>query len=178
MEDASIPEQMSWYGHIMMDPYFVYLARILLLPLLSMLGLLGLSGCGQETDNKTRQLQIKRGEGIFLGNEHVRARIEGHQQALPAQVTKCINCHKPAQRSKLDTEYAPSLDAAELLQVRVRRGGPAFAYTQDSFCKTISTGIDPEYVVLNRTMPRFDVDQAQCQALWAYLTEKTTNEQP
>jgi hypothetical protein len=34
----------------------------------------------------------------------------------------------------------------------------------------LRTRIDPNYVVLGRAMPRFEPDQGQCEALWAYLT--------
>lgn len=140
--------------------------------------LICMRGEAQDINQAPQPSQILRGKQIFQGKETVNGRIDGHSRNLPPQVAKCINCHAPAKGQKIDDQYAPLLNDRWLLQPRVRRGGPAFAYDQASFCKTIRTGTDPEYVILNRTMPRFDLSNEQCQALWAFLTEKRINEKP
>lgn len=52
------------------------------------------------------------------------------------------------------------------------RGGPPVAYEAATFCRTLRTGVDPAHVVLPRAMPRFEVDDVQCAALWDYLTQE------
>lgn len=128
-------------------------------------------------DNIKLRSQIELGEKIFLGQVPLNGKLAGHQDNLPGQVAKCVNCHAPTQnRRPGQYEYAPLLTPSWLLQPHVRRGGPAFAYDQRSFCQTIRTGMDPEYVILNRAMPRFELSAQQCQALWAFLTENRNNE--
>ncbi|WP_199688091.1 hypothetical protein [Noviherbaspirillum sedimenti] len=144
--------------------------------LLSMACMISAAGCTSDTEEEARQARYRRGENIFLGNELLPARIAGHQDFLPPPVARCVNCHVPGRRVPVDTESAPSLSGQSLLQTRARRGGPAFAYGRESFCSTLRTGIDPEYVTLKRAMPRFNMDTEQCQALWEYLTEKHSDE--
>jgi len=128
-------------------------------------------------DETLQQSHYSQGENIFLGRESVAAKISGHQESLPPQVARCINCHAPAQSTSTLRESAPALSSAWLQQARARRGGPAFAYGKESFCMTLRSGVDPEHVILNRAMPRFDISNEQCLALWLYLTEKHGNAQ-
>ncbi len=117
-----------------------------------------------------------RGANIFFGKEALRARIFGHQEALPPDAARCANCHQGSTASQGDAEWAPLLDRNWLQQVRMRRGGPAYAYDMPSFCHTLRTGIDPSHVVLGRAMPRFAINDRQCRELWNYLTESRKNE--
>lgn len=112
----------------------------------------------------------KRGERIFHGKEVLKGSLSGHTDKLAPQMSRCVNCHTHAKPANKGIKFAPVLTPAWLLEKQARRGGPAYAYNRDSFCKTLRTGIDPEYVVLGRTMPRFELDDAQCNALWTYLT--------
>lgn len=148
-----------------------------LIALLGTLCLLLTSCLASSQEEEIRQAQFRQGENIFVGKESLPAKIAGHQEALPPQAARCINCHVPAQSRAGKTESAPAFSNAWLQQVRVRRGGPAFAYGRESFCTTLRSGIDPEYVILSRTMPRFDISNEQCLSLWLYLTEKHGNEQ-
>jgi len=134
------------------------------------------SGCALNQDDGAQQTPYERGENIYLGKESTPARIAGHQDPLPPKFTRCINCHASGRTVSGNTESAPSLSRASLLQTQARRGGPAFAYERISFCATLRSGVDPEHVVLNRAMPRFDMDNEQCLALWLYLTEKRNDE--
>lgn len=117
----------------------------------------------------------KRGERIFLGRETVAATIGGHELPLPPEVAACAGCHKP-RTSDRNEQFAPPLSKEWLTVARQRRGGPPYAYDRDSFCNTVRTGIDPGYVILNRTMPRFALDDAQCRALWSYLSVRVDDE--
>lgn len=137
---------------------------------------LATSCSARSQEEAMRQAQYRQGKDIFSGKQSIPAKIAGHQDRLPPQVARCINCHAPVQSSSTRTESAPSLSSAALLQSRARRGGPAFAYGRESFCTTLRSGVDPEHVILNRAMPRFDISNEQCLALWLYLTEKRGNE--
>lgn len=139
-------------------------------------GLMVMSCSARNQEEMTRQAQIKQGEDIFTGEQAIPAMIAGHQTRLPPQVARCINCHAPEKSGLARKESAPSLSRAWLRQTRARRGGPAFAYEKENFCSTLRSGIDPEHVVLNRAMPRFELSNEQCLALWLYLTEKRDNE--
>lgn len=118
-----------------------------------------------------------RGKNIFHGQEAVKGKLYGHSEALPAQLAKCVSCHAPA-KTKSKEKFAPLLTRSWLTETQARRGGPAYAYQKDSFCNTVKTGIDPEYVVLLRTMPRFDLSDEQCLALWTYLTLPENEKKP
>ncbi|MDN4055775.1 hypothetical protein QPK32_22160 [Massilia sp. YIM B02763] len=114
-----------------------------------------------------------RGERLFDGREPLTGRLAGHTAGLPPALGTCLACHgNAASSSLLEARSAPALGCTVLLRIRERRGEPPFAYDPDKFCRTLRTGINPNDVVLQRTMPRFDIEQAQCDALWAYLTTK------
>lgn len=151
-------------------------ARSHAIALLCMACMIAVSGCARNTEDAALQGQYRRGENIFLGNEHPPARIAGHQDPLPPQVARCVNCHAPSHPAPATAESAPPLTRTALLQTRARRGGPMFSYERESFCSTVRSGIDPEHVILNRAMPRFDMDDEQCLALWLFLTEKRNDE--
>jgi hypothetical protein len=83
-----------------------------------------------------------------------------------------VSCHTFARQKSIQEEQAPFLNRISLLNPRARRGGPVFSYNQENFCKTVRTGIDPQYVTLRRAMPRYEISEVQCAALWIYLTDK------
>ena len=121
---------------------------------------------------KSELSELDRGKQIYLGGETVIGKIDGHISSLPPSLVKCVSCHTFARQSKLEVESAPPLNRSSLLDPHARRGGPGFSYDKTNFCKTVRTGIDPQYVVLSRTMPRFEISEAQCSALWTYLTDQ------
>lgn len=121
--------------------------------------------------------EVARGERIFNGRETVPARLDGHDRALPAQLGKCIACHGTTPRSGIEAGVAPPLTGDALTSARSRRGGKPFAYDRQTFCSTLRTGMDPQYVIMLRTMPRFEVSEEQCRALWSYLTEQRHDRQ-
>lgn len=117
-----------------------------------------------------------RGKRIFNGEEALQGKITGHSSNLPASLGRCASCHAsvvpPRLEAQLEARAAPLLDHTSLLEKQARRGGPPSAYDKNSFCQALRTGIDPQYIILTRTMPRFEVDEAQCNALWVYLTRE------
>ena len=52
-----------------------------------------------------------------------------------------------------------------------RRSGPPSRYDAGSLCTMLRTGVDPAHVIILRTMPRYDITDADCRALWLHLTD-------
>lgn len=113
-----------------------------------------------------------RGEALYDGKEPLRGRIRDHSDFLPPEAVRCANCHSPASTSRLSAKPAPKLDAAWLLDMQQRHGGPPSQYDQASFCHVLRSGVDPVYILLSREMPTYDLDDTQCASLWEYLTAK------
>ena len=109
----------------------------------------------------------RRGEQLFAGQEPLKGAIVGHDDALPAYASKCVNCHDLAAREKAN--YGSKLTPAALLEAAARRGGPPSRYEARSFCRLLRTGIDPAHILILRAMPRYEIDDAQCLAIWNYL---------
>lgn len=101
----------------------------------------------------------------------LRGRLAGNPMDLPASATRCINCHAAA---TFPGASAPSLQGGALQRSTPRRGGPPSAYDKASLCRLLRDGIDPAFVVVEQTMPRFDATDEQCAALWSWLNR--TNE--
>ena len=51
-----------------------------------------------------------------------------------------------------------------------RRGGPPSRYDAAGLCTLLRSGVDPAHVIILRTMPRYDINDADCQSLWLHLT--------
>ncbi len=111
-----------------------------------------------------------RGRALYTGREPLAGRIRDHRSNLPAAVVVCRGCHVAAAASPGAPPPAPPIDRALLLEARPRRGGPPSAYDSPALCRLLRTGADPAYVLVAREMPVFDVDDAQCQSLWRFLT--------
>jgi hypothetical protein len=122
----------------------------------------------------------ERGRGLFHGELPLSGKIVGHANALPPQASRCANCHLPAPSAAQGTNttssnasaasYGPVLNAASLTREARRRGGPPSRYDEAAFCKLLTTGIDPAYIVTPSTMPRYALDASDCRALWLHLT--------
>jgi cytochrome c553 len=104
------------------------------------------------------------GQALFRGDTPLAARIGGHAESLPALATRCSNCHEGAQR------VGGVLNRQGLAEARPRRGGPPSRYDAATLCRTLRKGIDPAHVTLPQAMPLYEMTDAQCSALWAYLT--------
>jgi hypothetical protein len=116
-----------------------------------------------------------RGRQLFVGEVPLAARIVGQDFALPAQASRCINCHgmtttAPGASGALAQAAAPALSAATLGEAVRRRGGPPSRYDAAALCVLLRSGVDPAYVMIQRTMPRYDISDADCRALWQHLT--------
>ena len=96
--------------------------------------------------------------------------MRDHRTDLPAAVVVCRGCHVAAVASPGTPPPAPPVDRALLLEAKPRRGGPPSAYDLPAFCRLLRTGADPAYVLVAREMPVFDVDDAQCESLWRFVT--------
>jgi hypothetical protein len=112
------------------------------------------------------------GEALYKGTDPLKGRIRGHEDLLPPSAVACVNCHSAQSSSRLAAKPAPQLNRAWLTEMRQRRGGPPSTYNQASFCKVLRTGIDPVYVLVDREMPVYDLDDNQCAGLWNSLTAK------
>jgi hypothetical protein len=111
----------------------------------------------------------RRGERIFNGEEPLAAQIQGQGVPLPGEATRCRNCHSEEAVGGASEAAAPALDAQALLTKHSRRNGPPSRYDEKTFCTLLRTGVDPAFVQLQRIMPRYDIDDARCAALFAYL---------
>lgn len=132
------------------------------------------------------------GRALFEGQTALQGQLTGHTRPLPAAAVRCSNCHRresapPAGVAASDAAAAAASNAssaaddaarsfgswlgAEALQTaQPRRGGPPSRYDAASLCKLLREGIDPAWVVIDRAMPRYEIADAQCQALWAFLS--------
>lgn len=111
----------------------------------------------------------RHGERLYLGDERLAAQIHGQGVPLPGDASRCANCHgdAPARGSA----GVPALDPRALLTRASRRNGPPSRYDARSFCALLRTGLDPAQIQIPRVMPRYELTDAQCDALFAYLTE-------
>ncbi|KNZ33214.1 MAG: hypothetical protein AD742_08045 [Methylibium sp. NZG] len=122
----------------------------------------------------------ERGRRLFHGELPLTAKIAGHTSALPAQASRCVNCHAAGSApppspsagasSASTSSFGPALDARLLLQDARRRGGPPSRYDEAALCKLLTTGIDPAYIIIPASMPRYELSPADCKALWIFLT--------
>jgi hypothetical protein len=112
------------------------------------------------------------GKALFTGQTPIAARLVGHAETLPVQASRCSNCHAVnPPRSPIAASFAPVLDAPSLLSPISRRGGPPSKFDSASLCKLLRDGIDPAWIVLPATMPRYTVSDDQCLALWSFLVK-------
>jgi hypothetical protein len=136
---------------------------------------LSLMGSAHAADDAT----AARGRQLFTGEAALPARIVGQDFALPVDASRCINCHAavsaaaPAAASSAlaaTQRVGPPLTRALLTEPTRRRGGPPSRYDAASLCALLRTGVDPAYVIVPRTMPRYDISDADCRSLWLHLT--------
>lgn len=109
-----------------------------------------------------------RGYALYRGFGTLDAEISGTGVALPAKASACVNCHD-ATPSGAPRRIGP-LDRAALTTATPRRGGPPSAYSGETFCAVLRDGVDPAFVMVDRTMPRFRLSDEDCRALWTYVS--------
>ncbi|MFM2054002.1 MAG: hypothetical protein RL456_2039 [Pseudomonadota bacterium] len=111
------------------------------------------------------------GRALWQGEWALTARLAGDAAVLPVQASRCVNCHgEGATGPDAGARPAPALHRAHLLDGIARRGGPPSRYDEAAFCRLLRTGVDPAAVLLPRAMPRYELGDADCAALWAHLT--------
>jgi hypothetical protein len=123
------------------------------------------------------------GERIYFGDVVLQFSAGNVVDQLPHGLSACVHCHSASKADRSgfparlrETKQAPTLTAASLLSEKSRRGGPPFAFDRDGFCATIRSGIDPQAIILRKTMPRFNATEEQCDSLWYFLTRRLANE--
>lgn len=137
----------------------------------SIVGLAMLATC---TAMWASNADVNLGRQIFIGEAPITARLAGHGDALPTFATRCVNCHHAAEPGASSKQtFGPVLNANTLANHIPRRGGPPSKYDPMSLCKLLRDGIDPAWVMVPTAMPRYEITDAQCAALWAYMTLRT-----
>lgn len=142
------------------------------LQLVSTLLLVTVSLGGTAADSVTR-----RGSDLFNGVLPLQGTIVGHTSALPPSAARCINCHTigsavpAASTASAAASFGPLLTPQGLTGAVARRGGPPSRYDAPAFCRLLRQGVDPAWVIVPRSMPRYALTDADCHALWAHLTE-------
>jgi hypothetical protein len=128
------------------------------------------------TTEDTIAADVTRGRALFDGSAALAARVHGQDFALPAQASRCVNCHLvpavPAFAASAPADGAPPLTAESLSTLSRRRGGPPSRYDATSLCTLLRSGVDPAHVMIQRTMPRYEISDTDCQALWLHLLER------
>ena len=117
-----------------------------------------------------------RGRQLFEGEFALPARIAGQDFALPAQASRCVNCHGAARGDAASSaagaqRIGPALTPGALTDAVRRRGGPPSRYDAASLCTLLRSGVDPAYVIILRTMPRYEITDADCRSLWLHLID-------
>ena len=118
----------------------------------------------------------RRGFELFSGAASLQGTIVGHASALPPAAARCVNCHAtgsaaaPASVASA-ASFGPLLTPQGLTGAVARRGGPPSRYDAPAFCRLLRQGVDPAWVIVPRSMPRYTLTDADCHALWAHLTE-------
>lgn len=114
------------------------------------------------------------GKRLFMGELALTAHIAGNDLPLPADGSRCTNCHDGGGTAGSGTPaFAPPLAASTLLADQKRRGGPLSRYSFEGFCSLLRTGVDPASVLIARAMPRYDLDTEKCRALWNYIKARS-----
>jgi hypothetical protein len=114
---------------------------------------------------------LARGRALFAGTAPLHGTISGHASALPPAGARCVNCHAAgiAGPASAPASFAPLLTRPHLTELLPRRGGPPSRYDEATFCRLLRTGVDPAYVLITRSMPRYELPDADCRALWLHL---------
>ncbi len=107
---------------------------------------------------------LETGEALYRGERPLEARLYRDADPLPAHASRCSNCHEGREA------VGPALSAVTLTSLLPRRGGPASRFDEAALCRLLRDGVDPAQVLLAKTMPRYAIDDADCHALWTWLT--------
>lgn len=138
--------------------------RPLLLGLAGLAATAGLAAATQHWQERARWQEA--GQALYEGSRPLTARLVGHEQDLPPQATRCINCHSGS------SAIAPALTPERLTRHLPRRGGPPSRYDETTFCRLLRSGVDPAWVLLPRAMPRYTLNDRDCRELWLALSTR------
>lgn len=94
-------------------------------------------------------------------NRPVAARIEGTPGAIDAALLGCAGCHGRAGEGRREG----GTQAADIRFGQLAGAG----YGPTSFCRAVREGEGPGGRKLARAMPRYDLSEGECQALWDHL---------
>jgi hypothetical protein len=127
-----------------------------------------------------------RGARLFAGTVPLEGWIRGETQPLPPGVPACANCHTlaaPGAMAVPTALSAPSVAVAAFpagagaaprlgpwLGSPARRSGSPTAYTADTFCRALRTGLDASGAPLDGGMPVYRLGDADCAVLWQFLS--------
>jgi len=140
---------------------------------------IGLCGLTATVSGQTASVDaFERGRDLFEGRIEMHGRILTHTMDLPPSVVRCGNCHAVAAGPEVRLSLAPRLTHDLLLAPRARRGGPPSIYDRKRFCTLLREGRDPAQVIISEEMPRYRMDDADCWALWTFVTGSTRAASP
>jgi hypothetical protein len=131
-------------------------------------------------DGQRQRRALATGAELFDGRRPLPARIHGHDEPLPPTAARCTNCHGGGTTTNVNGAagaasaalFGPPLTAATLATSQARRGGPPSVYDAAALCRLLRTGVDPAFVQIPRAMPRYEIDDAGCAALWAWMAQR------
>ncbi len=109
------------------------------------------------------------GCALFNGEHPMAAHLRDDDRPLPSWTTRCVNCHVGTSKAQA---FAPPLTHDTLLAATRRRGGPISHYDATAFCHAVKDGIDPAGVMLRKSMPRYQITDDQCMALWQFVMHR------
>jgi hypothetical protein len=112
-----------------------------------------------------------RGARLFDGNEPLTATLAGRTEPLAAGAARCSQCHAGPRAKDPKASMATVLDRYHLREALPRRGSQPVSYDLATFCQALRNGTDPARGALPSAMPRFEIDDVRCGALWAYVTQ-------
>lgn len=112
-------------------------------------------------------------DGVDRAGRPIEARVAGSATPLKGKAMACGNCHGEDGRGRAESGVDPGdVTWTELTKpyghahANSRRHGP---YDRGSFIRSMRDGVDPAGNALEPAMPRYDVDDANLDALIAYL---------
>jgi cytochrome oxidase Cu insertion factor (SCO1/SenC/PrrC family) len=109
------------------------------------------------------------GQELFEGRSGVAASVGADR--LDPRAAQCSGCHGARGNGGGEGKtVVPGLRGDALTKSMPRRGGPASAYSRETFCASLRSGVDPAGVQFSPLMPRYQIDNRSCAMLWQFLT--------
>ncbi|MBS1158671.1 MAG: hypothetical protein H6R15_1090 [Proteobacteria bacterium] len=131
--------------------------------------------------------RLRLGQALYLdgrrsNGQPLRARRAGGL-SLGGGEAACVNCHRRSGFGGAEgRSYIPPINAASLLTAKPPGSGASAAgrpaYTMQSLGRALRQGIDAAGRRLDFLMPRYDLNEAELAALFAYLARLSTQSSP